>query len=673
MRSSPHHTPPPRPLGKIQKPAHSSLGVPFPQPLTSLLNPDRVLVRLLPPRLVSLLPVLLAGLLLLAPPFLPLEAAPSKESFRGAPPLPAPANLSIDRKSSVRIALRVLGPQSEPVRFLLRTPPNHGTITLEGSDTGTQAWVEYHPPSDRAIVADRFGFAAANSKGVSAETFISLKITDRAGRVELPPRIEFPPTRVGSVSTKTIPLKNIGDALLSGTISAPPGWSCEPDNYRIEPQKELVVKIVLQPTIAGSLQGDLVFSHQPEQPVKLSAPVEEWIQAQPDPLKLFAISNSREREALLRLHNPEPRSRRVQILSLPPLEHPTEIELPSGESKEIPIRAGNLPIEPASGVLKLIRKADPGEEASVSRLLLWTAEASAPFLKIAGQPAQPVVIPPESPLFTPIPLENIGGSEGIWSIQTVPPFAVDSTTLRILPGKSIDLRVFTVAPPADRTEGTLKLVGNGQSLQLRLVTSPPPQPVKRPPSPPKPGADPTGPSQPAAFLESETASTQAAPANPQTRASSPPTNLEHWRLASRAFLPGVAVARSRLSGITHRSALLEMPCEPNFPLDQLRVEGRIFLPGKNGELLVHWVRMTEAKLSHPEPTRIRISFENLEPSTPYTIRVLGPSLPDGRRVALHQCEIITNPPPPWITTDRLLVGILVLASAAFAWHRARRA
>ena len=591
----------------------------------------------------------------------PLCAAPKSESFRGAPPLPAEASLSIDRKLPVRIPLRVLGPQSEFVKFLLRTPPKHGSVSLLSNETGSEAWVEYRPPADRSITSDHFGFAASNSKGVSSEAFISLQITDRLGRFELPKRIDFPPTHVGLVSQQKIPLKNLGDAVLSGTITAPAGWSCKPEQYRLEPQQELLLEITLKPSTAGSLSGNLLFSHQPDQPVRLSASVEDWIQAQPDPLKLFAVSNSQTREALLRLSNPHPQPHTVLLVSNPTLDHPAEVELRPGETKEIPVRSTQLPKEPTSGVLKLIQK---GDSSATSRLLLWNAEATAPQLRIPTNLAEPVVIPPESPLFTPIALENDGGAEGVWTLQASPPFAVDSTVLRLLPGKTIQLQVFTAVTPAEKTEGKLKIQGHGQTFELRLVATPAPNP-NRPASAhrsspktlaPPPPTTPTPPTEP------------PPPGVPSTSPQRPKINEAHARIAARAFLPGLAVANSRLSRITHHSAQLEMPCNPDFPSDQLRVESRIFLPSPNSDFRVEWVRMTEAKIIRSAPDRIRILFQDLAPNTPYTIRVLGPAVADGHRVALHQCDITTAPQPPWITPGRLFLALLLL-SAGLLWKR----
>lgn len=606
-----------------------------------------------------------------------------KESFQGAPPLPAAANIQVDRKQARRIPLRVLGPQSESVTFLLRTRPLHGRLTLLTNTPGTEAWVEYFPPEDRSITADQFGFAASNSKGVSAEATIFIRILDKAGRVDLPERIDFPPTKVGLVSEQKLPIKNLGDTALSASITAPVGWTCKPDAFHLDPQQEIVLELTLAPSISGNLKGDLVFSHQPEKPIKLFATVEDWIHAEPDPLKLFAVSNSAERETLLKLTNRNPKPEVVVLSSNPPLEHPEEVSLDPGQSKQVLVRGGNLSKEPSSGLLKLTRKGSQGE-LPVSRLLLWNAEASAPLLRITSNLAAPTIVPPNKQLFTPITLENGGGSEGVWSIQVPPPFAVDSTALRILPGKSIDIHVSTVVTPTERAEGLLKIQGLGQSFEIPLLTKPESSSVanthpstrrgqpqthtttatNRPQRSPS-----TSPS--IAHAASDPESTLGAPPTSTSTAKrpSPSANAEHLKLANRAFLPGIAVAGSRLRNVTDRSAILEFPDNPSIPIDKLVVESRLLMTDPEGHLRISWQPMPNVEISRVPPNQIRFTFQKLESQLTYTIRVLGPMLPNGNRVAMHQCDIATRPKAPWFTLGKTSLLIGGIAAIFFALRK----
>lgn len=604
-----------------------------------------------------------------------------KESFQGAPPLPAPANIQVDRKQPKRIPLRVLGPQSESITFLLRTPPSHGRLKLLTNTAGTEAWVEYFPPEDRSFTTDQFGFAASNSKGVSAEATIVIQILDKAGRIDLPQRIDFPPTKVGLVSEQKLPIKNLGDTALSASITAPAGWTCRPDTFHLEPQQGIVLELILAPSIAGNLKGDLVFSHQPEKPIKLFATAEDWIQAEPDPLKLFAVSNSAQRETLLKLSNHNLTPEVVLLSSIPPLDHPEEVALNPGQSKQITVRGGKLSKEPSSGLLKLTRKGSP-EDLAVSRLLLWHAEASAPLLRITSNLASPTIVPPNKHLFTPITLENAGGNEGVWTIQVPPPFAVDSTALRILPGKSIDLHVFTVITPTERAEGLLKIQGLGQSFEIPLLTKPESPSVATTHPPSRSGQSQTHTTTATNRPQRSSATPHGAPdsesplplpptATTAAKKPAPSVNAAHIQLANRAFLPGIAIAGSKLRNVTDRSAILEVPDNPAIPIEKLLVESRLLVPDPHGPLRVSWQPLPNVQISRDQSKHLLFTFQKLEPNLTYTIRVLGPILPSGKRVALHQCDIATRPKAPWLTLGKTILLIGGLAAILLLRKRAQ--
>ncbi|MEK0447330.1 MAG: hypothetical protein RLZZ399_2651 [Verrucomicrobiota bacterium] len=623
---------------------------------------------------------------------IPFFDSKRKDPLPAAPPLPAPLTLSVERNQTLLVPLRVIGPQTEPVRFLLRAKPEHGTATLLKTQPGSEALVEYRPPSDRSISRDRFSFAAANSNGFSSEAFVQIQITDRSGKVELPARLEFPKARVGFISQQTLLLRNTGDAPVSGTIALSPGWSASVDHYALEAQTELSLQISVQPTAPGSLHGSATFSHAPQSPIQLQASVEEWIDAAPDPLVLAAVPGSKTRSGTLHLTNSRPASERVKLESSPALLHPEEITVEPGETLELPIRSQSSQSEPFEGTLRLVRVAtDPSPMPH--RILVWRAEAIGSSLRVMNDLSQPLIIPADPKLFTPLSLQNDGGREGSWSIHAPPAFVCEPSSLSLLPGKWATVKVATQTTPTERTEDFLEIRGANQTLRIPLVSTPDPRSTPREPNPiaaqkPAPNrsssrasaarsrqtSSPPADSPPSAL---DTSGLPTLPPDP-TEASrgSAPADPQMLRLLQRAYHSSQAAIRgSRLSEITDRSALLEIPMEPGASTQGLLLQILKLEPDPDHNLQVRWENFPHFRV-HSEPSgRVHFRLQNLAPDTTYTLRLLGEEFKNGRRPVLHQCEFTTSPPR---RISKFL--LLTLAASGGAWfgftrwkkHRSRR-
>lgn len=595
-----------------------------------------------------------------------------KDSFSAAPPLPAPVALSVDRKQIIIIPLRVIGPQPEAVKFLLRSLPVHGTATLLPATSGTEAAVEYRPPEDRSITFEQFGFTAANSHGYSAEADIVIRITDRAGRIDLPARMDFPKAKVGFLSQQNLPLKNTGDAPISGTITVPPGWIVSPDSYVLKPQEEITLQISLLPTASGHIHGDLLFSHNPKLPIQLSATVEEWIQATPDPIKLLTVPGTKQRKAALRLHNDSAVPETVRLESEPPLIHSSEITLQPGDAQEITLASANLQSEPFGGTLRLSRV--EGDQTTSHRLLLWGADAIGPILHVAAELDAPNIVPNDPSRFTPLALQNTGGREGIWSIQATPPFASDSTTLRILPGRFLNVHVSITAAPVKRTEGTLKIVGAGQTFEIPLVVTP--APASPTESQPPIGRRSFHLAHSAAAATGSTAIPEMdIPVMPSSRTArmQAPADPELARIVGNAYLPGLAVKGSQLRDITAHSAILNLPCAADIIPENILVESLALNVDPENNLLMYWNALPGIHVLKRATGHLELQFGHLKAATTYTVRVLGAPVGKGRRIALHQCDITTLPESSWFTLFNLSLttGLGVAAFVFRVWYLRR--
>lgn len=601
----------------------------------------------------------------------PLLGIKQKDILTGAPPLPVALTVSVDRRQPVIIPLRVLGPQPEPVRFVLRTLPQFGTATLLTPSSGSEGAVEYRAPEDRTITSDQLGFAVGNSKGFSSEATIVIRIIDRAGQVDLPARVDFPKARVGTLSQQTIHLKNTGDAPVIGSISVSAPWTIDVKTYVLKPQEESSVQVTLTPTASGSLQGELHFSHKPDQPVQLRAQVEEWIQASPDPLKLVAHSNSRERSGKLHLHNDSPSTETVLIESDPPLIHPQKVTLAPGASEDVLFKVSSVQSEPFGGTLRLTQET-PDNTPGPRRLLLWNAEAIGAILRVQADPSIHTIIPDDPALFTPITLLNEGGREGLWRLQATPPFAVDSSVIRLLPGKSIDLHVSTPTRATEPTEGILKITSASQSYEFPLIVTPASPLGNKPTSianrPPR--HTPLGTGASSTSIAAAPGTTPLPMDLPDTRKNGltrPPsieTDPEIAQLTSRAYLPGIAFKGSRLHHITHKSAILSLPLPETIDPKSLLIQTLNLAPDKNDNMSVHWDPLTAITITRNKKGHTEFLFEELLAATNYSFRVLGPPGKNGRRVALHQFDFTTLPTPQWFTATN---AFLVLLGGGVLW------
>lgn len=616
----------------------------FERAVRRYLSTQTLLLCVLLPFLVTLVPKAAA---------IPFFGKKTKESFSDAPPLPADATVSIDRKQGGVITLRVLGPQQGPVRFIIRSLPTAGSAKLLPQASSEEAYVEYRPPSDRGVTRDSFTFAAANSKGFSSEATVSIRITDRPGKIELPQNLEFPDARVGIESRQTLRLKNSGDSPLKGTVSIPHPWTGGPSHYELEPGEEFTLELALKPTVPGVVKGDLVFSTQPKPPISLYARVEDWIHAGPDPLPLSSIPGSRDRQGKLLLRNAGTENESVLVQTEPPLAHPQRVTVPAGGSAEVTLLSNSIRVEPFSGTLRLTRICDLSPPPQ--KLLLWIAQTAGPLLRIADTSRQPLSIPLGQPLG--LAFSNEGGSEGSWTLSVEPPFLVDTQNLRLPSGKSRDVRIHVPTQVESATAGRLQIKGEGQSIEIALSalpltpkpSSPSPVTSSQERSTKKPSK--AAPSSSQRLTSAPTAAPQPTPAEEkwdlpsfQSNTPAPPTppiDPETLKLGRVAFSSRTAINGSRLHSITDRSAILDLPLGPEIPPEFLSLQTLTFSENPDQVPPLKWVPMTNVKVTRNPKGIMEVEFFGLEPATTYPIRVIGGMKPDGKRVVLQQLELVT--------------------------------
>ena len=198
----------------------------------------------------------------------------------GSLPIPVPLVYTVIGREPVRIPLKVVGTQLGLVTFLLRASPKYGSVRLLSAQ-GDGAQVEYTPPLNLALSADSFSFVAANSKGVSAEAVVQIKIVDRGPKLEVAAQLDFGTVRVGDRKTLTLEVHNAGDLPAVGSVTVTPPWTLtHPESSeQLAPGQKRTLSVQLTAILAGKAVGELRFEGDPSKTVTLTAEVRDWIQA----------------------------------------------------------------------------------------------------------------------------------------------------------------------------------------------------------------------------------------------------------------------------------------------------------------------------------------------------------------------------------------------------------
>jgi hypothetical protein len=614
-------------------------------------------------------------------------------TFETAPPIPAPVRMVLTSRSPVRIILRVQGYQTEPVTFLLREVPKHGSIWMAPQVSGEWAEVTYTPPQDRSILRDSFKFAVSNSRSTSSESIALIQFQDIGPRLEFPPSVEFGQLRVGQRFQRSIEIKNTGDLAASGSLSLVGPWHLNPavNEYNIEPGKSMTLQLVFQPQTAGSCEGSLQMGSNLSQSVYLTGKAEDWIEAWPDPL-ILRLDADQIRRAGLNLVNPTDKQTTLRLQSFPEIEHERSLVLKPGEQISVPVAfRGQSPVENSG---KLVLVSETGRE----RVLLWRTQALAPSL--GGLDKLDALVVPRAG--KTLRVWNEGGRPGRWALQTSAPFKLElpekqpnnEAEITLAPGEAVEIKLLADPKPAS-PKGTFTVASVRHQLfpatvlktvNLSTVPTRIPQQIKlsRPlsiqPSGPKtfleavrsaqarmelPAPSPGGITPPTAILP------------PQLRKSPPSeeaenSNAETLRLLNVAFLPAVFLNGLVVSDVTHHSVKLSFE-PPKWLADQpVTVQKQTLELDQNGQIRARWVDLKNVVQRKDPAGKTMILVDGLSPGSATQLRLLGPPQENGGRPAMHESTIYTLPAPGIFSPSRPWIWLGAVPLAALVFLRNRR-
>ncbi|RFC45475.1 MAG: hypothetical protein DVB28_000531 [Verrucomicrobia bacterium] len=641
-------------------------------------------------------------------------------TFETAPPLPAPVNLVLVGRSSVRIFLRVRGLQKEPATFILRGEPEHGTTKLLPQISREWAEVEYTPPQDHEITSDSFRFVVSNSKGTSSESIATISIKDIGPRLEIPHHLNFGLLQTGQTREIPLEIRNSGDTVASGTLSFTGEWSITGGSlsYKIAPGESAVFPILLTPKSTGSIEGEIRFSSGTKRSIFLLAKIEDWIHATPDPLFLRTSLKSPSVSELL-ITNQTALREWIQIESEPPLSHPYGVCLEPAQTLRVPVECSNR--TPLEQVGKIILRGS----ANRSRVLLWRAAPLGPDLGgVAG--LHSLVVTGAGKTFN---LWNQGGRSGKWELQASDPFKftlpksapTNTAQITLEPGEAVQVNVTAPTKPPPKKDGSLQIRAiqqpliSSNTLHSIVLTIRKPSPTARlkeplpetapvpSPSPHAPPARPTASPKPATSPPTPLASASrklkdlAAPPPEKTPVPAkpyfPPAILERTKKAApaeevplnpsilktiqEAFMPGMLLNNIFVSHLTPHSVRLTIPPQKNVAPEQIAVLIRSTEMSPEAQLRTRWKPLPNLKVKKNEAGQFVLYLKGLPPNSPVGLLISGPPFEGGRRVIISQFDLNTPLEPSWLSPKRpwfwsLAATLGILLTLLFRGRRYRR-
>jgi hypothetical protein len=181
---------------------------------------------------------------------MPFREASAKEEEIIPPPLVKSAEVAIPPGKPSRVYLRAAGRIVEPMQFLIRKPPKHGTLgEIERVDRNS-AVVVYTPRDGRALEDDGFAYAAKTwDSPVSASAVITLHMVETPAVLEAAKELDFGSVFLGEMSWRTLGISNTGGATARGRIAVNPPWRVDGSaEYVIPGGARWEVSLVFEPS-----------------------------------------------------------------------------------------------------------------------------------------------------------------------------------------------------------------------------------------------------------------------------------------------------------------------------------------------------------------------------------------------------------------------------------------
>lgn len=260
--------------------------------------------------------------------------AAEKETLPTPPPMARPQTVSVYSGEPAQIKLSVGGRIVEPLRILIRTPPERGQLGELRRTGRNTAVVEYYAPDSPGD--DSFTFAAQSPDSpVSAPARIRIVINDAPVRLEFERELDFGDVFLGESVVRDFLVRNAGGGTASGRVQTAPPWSVVgPADYRIPKGWDVGIGLEFRPTDEREFAGQVALGPGREMTVtvrgKGALPL-AW-----EPAAIVVEPEAREKGAVeFRVRNLTGDMRLVGFVWPDGVSGPDEVEIAAGEERRI--------------------------------------------------------------------------------------------------------------------------------------------------------------------------------------------------------------------------------------------------------------------------------------------------------------------------------------------------
>lgn len=568
------------------------------------------------------------------------DAAEKKKDTRPVldPPPPArPVSVNVARGQQVDIPLRIYGVQSKALRYLIKAPPAHGTLSEVRAISREVSAVTYSPPADLAVKADRFTFSVQNHSGVSAPVEVTISIYDEPARFAVAHSLEFAEILAGATAMKEIEVANRGGGLIEGDVEVDPPFKVEgPRHYRLEAGDYTYFKIVFAPSEGGLFRREIRYTSDREFITTVAGSAQAPISAEPSRIELRHGGDSAVRTGAFEIVNRTGEALHFKLSGGTRLIVPEIVSVAANGRTTITVTTRSEDVTEIEDEVRI-------ESTGFALHVPVRSFKVGPILRVAQRNLTLGRIDAARGTRASIDLENIGGTTAQVTAEIAPPFSLTETAFDVLPGAKKRLAVILPAGDPQRYRTWLKFQAGPASAELEV--------------------------------EGELAGGMSAASRPSRAETSEtkPTGRPQIAGEIEAWTPDLNIAKDiGITNITTRSANIQWPVELNGAA-KFRAERLILTRDSAKELRNAWVDIPNTTFTRQGPLWIA-SLTGLSPAQSQTVRIV-PLNAEGRPgEMLFRLDFFTLPertlPKPSLLS--VLFAAVVCLGGFILWKRIRR-
>ena len=189
------------------------------------------------------------------------------------PAIALPVDTQVEQGGTTVIVLRAEGQVGKSIDFLVRTPPQHGSINGEPNRLARNrvSMVYVQTPGDEAE-DDEFTYCVqAPGSPLSAPETAHIRILPNPPSLAVsPPELDFGAVKAGDTASAEVTVENRGGTPISGVVLPPSPWTVEgPGEYHLGKGESKTFQIVFRPLDEQVFSDALHFRYETGSGVRL--------------------------------------------------------------------------------------------------------------------------------------------------------------------------------------------------------------------------------------------------------------------------------------------------------------------------------------------------------------------------------------------------------------------